>query len=271
VELQRPSASRGSPRAPALRQPHIAHLCPGFSARPGRGVRGGKRRSWRARLRLECSQAPRERMRAGGAGLAGQSTADRVRAANRRRQGKTPIRYFDGRPYVLEAGHHQDFALIRAATADHFGNRWCPRRYRRTSTCSFEKAARVDDRSRRRISFHREIAAQRGRLARVCVTLWCRSPSRMDGAHLPSGPPSGLFLRLYWAQTLTRRDRGGAGGPAAGGRFGGEPRRGPAVQSRTHLGDRPVILHSRTGCSTTAAPTPAITSTPTFTTPAASS
>lgn len=60
-----------------------------------------------------------ERVRAGGAGLAAFYTPTAVGTGAA--QGKEE-RVFDGRRYVLETAIHADFALIRGATADRYGN-----------------------------------------------------------------------------------------------------------------------------------------------------
>jgi 3-oxoadipate CoA-transferase alpha subunit len=60
-----------------------------------------------------------ERMRAGGAGIAGFYT--RVSAGTRLAEGKE-TRAFDGRPHVLERPLRGDFALVRADKADRWGN-----------------------------------------------------------------------------------------------------------------------------------------------------
>jgi 3-oxoacid CoA-transferase A subunit len=60
-----------------------------------------------------------ERLRAAGAGLAGFYTPTGVGTAVA--EGKD-LRYFDGKPFVLERALHGDFALLRAHQGDRYGN-----------------------------------------------------------------------------------------------------------------------------------------------------
>jgi len=60
-----------------------------------------------------------ERIRAGGAGIPAFFTPTGVGTVVS--EGKE-VREFDGRPYVMEKALHADFALIRAWTADRWGN-----------------------------------------------------------------------------------------------------------------------------------------------------
>lgn len=80
-----------------------------------------------------------ERLRAGGAGLAGFYTPTGVGTdiAN----GKE-LRYFDGKPYIFEHALHVDYALVRAMRADRMGNLEF-RGGSQNFNPSFAKAARV--------------------------------------------------------------------------------------------------------------------------------
>ncbi|MFV8753468.1 CoA transferase subunit A [Nannocystaceae bacterium ST9] len=60
-----------------------------------------------------------ERLRAGGAGIAAFFTP--TGAGTVVAEGKE-VREFDGRPHVLETALHPDFAIVRAARGDRFGN-----------------------------------------------------------------------------------------------------------------------------------------------------
>ena len=60
-----------------------------------------------------------ERIRAGGAGIPAFYTATAV--GTRLAEGKE-VRTFDGREYLMERGLCADFALVRAKTADRYGN-----------------------------------------------------------------------------------------------------------------------------------------------------
>ena len=104
-----------------------------------------------------------ERMRAGGAGIAAILHADRVRVRDRRGQGH-PVLRRAGR-YVLERAITTDFALIRAAKADHLGN-VVFRGGSQNFNVSFAKAARVTIVEAEEIVPTGEIAAARGRPAR---------------------------------------------------------------------------------------------------------
>jgi 3-oxoacid CoA-transferase len=76
-------------------------------------------RSGRIELELVPQGTLVERIRAGGAGLAGFYTPTGADTeATRDRE----VREFGGRRYVLETALRADFALVRAATADRYGN-----------------------------------------------------------------------------------------------------------------------------------------------------
>jgi len=80
-----------------------------------------------------------ERCRAGGAGIPAFYSPTGVDTALA--EGKD-IRYFDGRPYVLEHAIHLDYALLRAHRADHAGNLQF-RGGSQNFNPSFAKAARI--------------------------------------------------------------------------------------------------------------------------------
>ncbi|MBO0893259.1 MAG: CoA transferase subunit A, partial [Acidimicrobiales bacterium] len=111
----------GAPTAHLLAENHqLSRLVTCFSARPGvvseaeRQVAAGE---------LEVELVPQgtlvERMRAGGANIPAfyTPTAYGTDIA----EGKE-VRYFDGRPYVLEHGITVDYAFLRAYKADRVGN-----------------------------------------------------------------------------------------------------------------------------------------------------
>jgi len=131
----------GFPTAHMLADNHqIARLVTCFSARPG-VVSEAETQIEAGEMTLEMVAQGTlvERMRAGGAGIPafytptgyGSEVAD----------GKD-IRYFDGKPYVLERAITTDFALIRAAKADQMGN-LVFRGGSQNFNVSFAKAARV--------------------------------------------------------------------------------------------------------------------------------
>src|SRR3984957_5284486 len=111
----------GFPTAHLLADNHqIARLVTCFSARPGGGAGAGKQIEARElTLELVAQGTLVERMRAGGAGIPAFYTPTGY--GSEVAEGKD-IRYFDGKPYVLERAITTDFALIRAAKADQMGN-----------------------------------------------------------------------------------------------------------------------------------------------------
>jgi 3-oxoacid CoA-transferase len=131
----------GFPTAHLLADSHqISHLVTCFSARPGvvseaeRQIRAGQ-----MTLELVPQGTLVERMRAGGAGLPAFYTPTAVGTSLA--AGKD-IRYFDGRPYVLERAITTDFAFVRAHRADRMGNLQF-RGGSRNFNVSFAKAARA--------------------------------------------------------------------------------------------------------------------------------
>ncbi len=154
----------GFPTGHLLADNHqIAHLVTCFSARPG-VVSEAEKQIMAGEMTLEMVPQGTlvERMRAGGAGLAAIYTPTGY--GSQIADGKD-IRYFDGRPYVLERAITTDFALIRAAKADHFGN-VVFRGGSQNFNVSFAKAARVTIVEAEEIVPTGEIAAPRGRPAR---------------------------------------------------------------------------------------------------------
>ena len=131
----------GFPTGHLLADNHqIGRLVTCFSARPG-VVSEAEKQILAGEMTLEMVPQGTlvERMRAGGAGLAAIYTPTGY--GSQIADGKD-IRYFDGRPYVLERAITTDFALIRAARADHFGN-VSFRGGSQNFNVSFAKAARV--------------------------------------------------------------------------------------------------------------------------------
>ncbi len=132
----------GHPTAHLLAENHqIGRLVASFSARPG--VRESEAESQIAAGELEFEVVPQgtlvERMRAGGAGLAAVYTPTAV--GTPLAEGKE-IRYFDGKPYVLELAITTDFAFVRGYRADRLGNVQL-RGGSRNFNVSFAKAART--------------------------------------------------------------------------------------------------------------------------------
>ncbi|MBO0774440.1 MAG: CoA transferase subunit A, partial [Actinobacteria bacterium] len=111
----------GYPTAHLLADSHqIGRLVTCFSARPGvvseaeRQIRDGT-----MALEMVAQGTLVERMRAGGAGLPAFYTPTGVGSALA--EGKE-IRFFDGKPHVLEHAITTDFAFIRGHRADRMGN-----------------------------------------------------------------------------------------------------------------------------------------------------
>ena len=262
----------GFPTGHLLADNHqIAHLVTCFSARPG-VVSEAEKQIMAGEMTLEMVPQGTlvERMRAGGAGLAAIYTPTGY--GSQIAEGKD-IRYFDGRPYVLERAITTDFALIRAAKADHFGN-VVFRGGSQNFNVSFAKAARVTIVEAEEIVPTGSIAPHEVDLPGVFVTRVVPITVAMDVHNLPkrANRPADSAQAV---PGQARADPGGdraAGRGAAARRRGREPGRGAAGAGR-ELGRRSgrSCCTRRTGCSTTAGSPRATTSTPTCTTPAACS
>ncbi|HLS49358.1 MAG TPA: 3-oxoacid CoA-transferase subunit A, partial [Actinomycetaceae bacterium] len=133
--------SQGAETAQLLAEnEQISNLVASFSSRPGpptiaeEQIVAGK---------LTFEVVPQgilvERMRAGGAGIAGFYTE--VGAGTAVAEGKD-VRYFDGKPHILERAITTDYAILRGYRADRFGNVQF-RGGSRNFNDSFAKAARV--------------------------------------------------------------------------------------------------------------------------------
>ena len=131
----------GFPTAHLLADNHqIGHLVTCFSARPGVVSEAEKQiEAGEMTLEMVAQGTLVERMRAGGAGIPAFYTPTGY--GSQVAEGRD-IRYFDGRPYVLERAITTDFALIRAAKADQMGN-LVFRGGSQNFNVSFAKAARV--------------------------------------------------------------------------------------------------------------------------------
>jgi len=118
----------------------ISHLVTCFSARPGVVSEAEQQiRAGQMSLEMVAQGTLVERMRAGGTGLTAFYTPAGYGSALA--DGKD-VRYFDGRPYVLELAITTDFAFIRGHRADRMGNVQF-RGGSRNFNVSFAKAARV--------------------------------------------------------------------------------------------------------------------------------
>ena len=160
----------------------IAHLVACFSARPGVvSVAERAIRSDQMTLEIVPQGTLVERMRAGGAGLAAFYTP--VAVGTPIAAGKD-LRYFDGRPYVLERAITTDFALIRAHRADRMGNLQF-RGGSRNFNVSFAKAARVAIAEVDEIVDVGELGPHEIDLPGVFVARVVRSVVQMDVRNLP--------------------------------------------------------------------------------------
>jgi 3-oxoacid CoA-transferase len=131
----------GFPTGSLLAANHqISRLVTSFSARPGVVTEEEKQI---AAGEMELEMVPQgtlvERMRAGAAGIAAFYTPTGYGSAVA--EGKD-MRYFDGKPYVLERAITTDYALVRAQQADEMGN-LVFRGGSQNFNVSFAKAARV--------------------------------------------------------------------------------------------------------------------------------
>lgn len=224
----------------------IAHLVTCFSARPG-VVSDAERAIDSGQMTLEMVPQGTlvERMRAGGAGLAAIYTP--VAVGTGIAAGKD-IRYFDGRPYVLERAITTDFALIRAHRADRMGNL----RFRggsRNFNVSFAKAARVAIAEVDEIVEVGELGPDEIDLPGVFVTRVVRSVVQMDVKNLPMRPsrPAGSAREYFNKPALTRSEI--ARRTAALLPDGAVVNLGAGLPNlvSNYIGDRSVVLHSENG------------------------
>lgn len=108
------------PTSPQMLAPQIRRLVASYAAIPGRPTPVEERiRAGEVELELVPQGTLIERLRAGGAGLAAFYTPTAV--GTDLGKGKE-VREFGGRRFVLETALRADFALVRAARADRYGN-----------------------------------------------------------------------------------------------------------------------------------------------------
>ena len=237
----------GFPTGHLLADNHqIAHLVTCFSARPG-VVSEAEKQIAAGEMTLEMVPQGTlvERMRAGGAGLAAIYTPTGY--GSEIAEGKD-IRYFDGKPYVLERAITTDFALVRAQQADHMGN-VVFRGGSQNFNVSFAKAARVTIVEAEEIVPTGAIAPEDVDLPGVFVTRVVPITVRMDLKNLPkrANRPASSAREYLGKPALTRAEIGrrtaallpdgaivnlGAGLP---------------VQVANFIAGRPVTLHSENG------------------------
>jgi len=126
--------------APIVEDGRVRHLIMSFTARGGQG---GPTDTLLSSGQMTFELVPQgtlvERLRAGGAGLGAIYTPT---ALNTRIADGKDIRYFDGKPYLLETAIRVDYAFVAAHRADRLGNIEF-RGSNRHLGPSFAKAARV--------------------------------------------------------------------------------------------------------------------------------
>ncbi len=224
----------------------IAHLVTCFSARPG-VVSEAERQIQSGQMTLEMVPQGTlvERMRAGGAGLAAFYTP--VAVGTSIAEGKD-VRYFDGRPYVLERAITTDFALIRAFRADRMGNLQF-RGGSRNFNVSFAKAARVTIAEVDEIVEVGELSPERIDLPGVFVGRVVRSVLQMDVKNLPMrvSRPADSAREYLGKPALTRAEV--ARRTARLLPDGAIVNLGAGLPNlvSNHIGERSVVLHSENG------------------------
>ena len=237
----------GHPTAHLLADNHqISRLVTCFSARPGVVSEAEKQiRAGQLELEMVAQGTLVERMRAGGAGIPAFYTPTGYGSAVA--AGKD-VRYFGGRPYVLEHAITTDFAFIRGHRADRMGNVQF-RGGSRNFNVSFAKAARVTIAEVDEIAEPGEIPPGQVDLPGVFVTRVVRSTTQLDVKNLPMrvNRPASSARHYHGKPALSREQIGrrvaallpddsvvnlGAGLPTLVANF---------------TAQRPVILHSENG------------------------
>jgi 3-oxoacid CoA-transferase len=237
----------GFPTGHLLADNHqIAHLVTCFSARPG-VVSEAEKQIAAGEMTLEMVPQGTlvERMRAGGAGLAaiytptgyGSEVAD----------GKD-IRYFDGRPFVLERAITTDFAFIRAQKADHFGN-VSFRGGSQNFNVSFAKAATVTIVEAEEIVETGEIGPSEVDLPGVFVTRVVPITVRMDIRNLPqrANRAASSAKEYLGKPALTREQIGRRAAALLPDNAVVNLGAGLPVQVANWVTTRPVVLHAENG------------------------
>jgi 3-oxoacid CoA-transferase len=237
----------GFPTGHLLADNHqIGHLVTCFSARPG-VVSEAEKQIAAGELTLEMVPQGTlvERMRAGGAGLAAIYTPTGY--GSEIAEGKD-VRYFDGKPYVLERAITTDFAFIRAKRADHFGNVqfWGGSQ---NFNVSFAKAAKVTIVEAEEIVPTGEIAPDQVDLPGVFVTRVVPITVAMDIKKLPHRPnrPAASAKEYLGKPALTRAAIGRRAAALLPDNAVVNLGAGLPVQVANWVNDRPVVLHAENG------------------------
>ncbi|HXT87828.1 MAG TPA: 3-oxoacid CoA-transferase [Trebonia sp.] len=237
----------GFPTGTLLADNHqIGHLVTCFSARPGVVTEAEKQiAAGDMTLEMVPQGTLVERMRAGGAGLAAIYTPTGY--GSRIADGKD-IRYFDGRPYVLERAITTDFAFIRAAKADHFGN-VAFRGGSQNFNVSFAKAAKVTIVEAEEIVPTGEIAPHEVDLPGVFVTRVVPITVAMDVHNLPkrANRPASSAKQYLGKSALTRAEIGRRAAALLPDNAVVNLGAGLPVQVANWVTDRPVVLHAENG------------------------
>src|ERR1700761_5487853 len=237
----------GFPTGHLLADNHqIANLVTCFSARPG-VLSEAEKQIMAGEMTLEMVPQGTlvERMRAGGAGLAAIYTPTGY--GSQVAEGKD-IRYFDGRPYVLERAITTDFALIRAAKADHYGN-LVFRGGSQNFNVSFAKAARVTIVEAEEIVADGEIAPHEVDLPGVFVSRVVPITVSMDAKTLPPRASRAASSgRPYLGKpALTRAEIGRRTAALLPHQAVVNLGVGLPVQVANFVTGRPVVLHAENG------------------------
>jgi 3-oxoacid CoA-transferase len=237
----------GFPTGTLLADNHqIGHLVTCFSARPGVVTEAEKQiAAGEMTLEMVPQGTLVERMRAGGAGLAAIYTPTGY--GSRIADGKD-IRYFDGKPYVLERAITTDFAFIRAAKADHFGN-VAFRGGSQNFNVSFAKAARVTIVEAEEIVPTGEIAPHEVDLPGVFVSRVVPITVAMDVHNLPkrANRPASSAKQYLGKTALTRAEIGRRAAALLPDNAIVNLGAGLPVQVANWVTERPVVLHAENG------------------------
>jgi len=237
----------GFPTGHLLADNHqIARLVTCFSARPG-VVSEAEKQIAAGEMQLEMVPQGTlvERMRAGGAGLAAVYTPTGY--GSEIADGKD-VRYFDGKPYVLERAITTDVAFIRAARADHFGN-VVFKGGSQNFNVSFAKAATVTIVEAEEIVPTGAIAPHEVDLPGVFVTRVVPITVAMDIRNLPQrvNRPASSAKDYLGKPALTRAEIGRRAAALLPDGAVVNLGAGLPVQVANWVTDRPVVLHAENG------------------------
>ncbi len=238
----------GHPTAHLLAENHqLGKLVASFSARPG--VRESEAETQITAGQLEFEVVPQgtlvERMRAGGAGLAAIYTPTAV--GTPLAEGKE-VRYFDGKPYVLELAITTDFAFLRGYRGDRLGNIQM-RGGSRNFNVSFAKAARVAIAEVEEIVEPGEIPPDLVDIPGAFVGRVVQSTYTMDTRSLPMRPNrAATSARSYNDKpALARNEIARRAALLLEDRTYVNLGAGLPNLITNHLGDREVVLHAENG------------------------